>query len=149
MKVVRTVFNGGHEETYGNATRLVPTQLIDVLMEVAFHRPIAAGRVRIESAPRLDGEVGRLLYRLDREIAGRLDDDSPLATDPGNNRGPVLVIVAPTRLAFLAAPTCLAAQRLLATPWHLALVAGGVVEAIGFHRPFQLAMHLVGQRGIA
>ena len=23
---VRTVFNGGHEETYGNATRLVPTQ---------------------------------------------------------------------------------------------------------------------------
>ncbi len=26
MKVVRTVFNGGHEETYGNATRLVPTQ---------------------------------------------------------------------------------------------------------------------------
>jgi hypothetical protein len=27
MKVVRTVFNGGHEEPYGNATRLVPTQL--------------------------------------------------------------------------------------------------------------------------
>jgi hypothetical protein len=27
MKVVRTVFSGGHEETYGNATRLVPTQL--------------------------------------------------------------------------------------------------------------------------
>ena len=26
MKVVRTVFNGGHEETYANATRLVPTQ---------------------------------------------------------------------------------------------------------------------------
>ena len=26
MQVVRTVFNGGHEETYGNATRLVPTQ---------------------------------------------------------------------------------------------------------------------------
>jgi hypothetical protein len=29
MKVVRTVFNGGHEETYGNATRLVPTQRND------------------------------------------------------------------------------------------------------------------------
>ena len=28
MKVVRTVFNGGHEETYGNATRLVPTQQV-------------------------------------------------------------------------------------------------------------------------
>jgi hypothetical protein len=27
MQVVRTVCNGGHEETYGNATRLVPTQL--------------------------------------------------------------------------------------------------------------------------
>jgi hypothetical protein len=26
MKVVRTVFNGGHEETYGYVTRLVPTQ---------------------------------------------------------------------------------------------------------------------------
>jgi hypothetical protein len=26
-KVVRTVCNGGYEETYGNATRLVPTQL--------------------------------------------------------------------------------------------------------------------------
>ena len=25
MQVVRTVFHGGHEETYGNATRLVPT----------------------------------------------------------------------------------------------------------------------------
>jgi hypothetical protein len=34
MKVVRTVFNGGHEETYGNATRLVPTQL-----ECAFSHP--------------------------------------------------------------------------------------------------------------
>ena len=27
MKVVRTVFNGGDEETCGNATRLVPIQL--------------------------------------------------------------------------------------------------------------------------
>src|SRR5262249_5614326 len=30
MKVVRTVFNGGHEETYGNATRLVPTQQLSL-----------------------------------------------------------------------------------------------------------------------
>jgi len=27
MKVVRAVLNGGREETYGNATRLAPTQL--------------------------------------------------------------------------------------------------------------------------
>jgi hypothetical protein len=27
MKVVRAVLNGGHEETYSNATRFAPTQL--------------------------------------------------------------------------------------------------------------------------
>src|SRR5215510_1943211 len=69
MKVVRTVFNGGHEETYGNATRLVPTQLIDILMEVSFHRPIAAGRVGVEPTARADRKVGRLLHCLHREIA--------------------------------------------------------------------------------
>src|SRR5215510_7231417 len=72
MKVVRTVFNGGHEETYGNATRLVPTQLIDIGMHIAPERPIAAGRVRIQPTARVDGEVGRRLHRLHREIAGCL-----------------------------------------------------------------------------
>jgi hypothetical protein len=38
MKVVRTVFNGGHEETYGNATRLVPTQL----RRVRFQQQVSA-----------------------------------------------------------------------------------------------------------
>ena len=39
MKVVRTVFNGGHEETYGNATRLVPTRRLtpDGLLGVVLH----------------------------------------------------------------------------------------------------------------
>src|SRR5262245_57669324 len=46
---VRPVFNGGHEETYGNATRLVPTQLIDARVQVAHPRPIAARRVGIET----------------------------------------------------------------------------------------------------
>jgi hypothetical protein len=42
-----------------------------------------------------------------------------------------------------------ATQRLLATAFRLPLVAGRVVEVIGFHRPFQLARHLIGQGGIA
>jgi hypothetical protein len=37
------------------------------------------------------GEVSRLLHRLDREIAGCLDDDCPLATDPGDNRRAIFV----------------------------------------------------------
>src|SRR5262249_29097986 len=46
MKVVRTVFNGGHEATYGNATRLVPTQLeCDKLCSMQ--------RAGLSSAPRM------------------------------------------------------------------------------------------------
>src|SRR5262245_19368812 len=47
MKVVRTVFNGGHEETYGNATRLVPTQqgycwpTYFILLEVLFGEEVS------------------------------------------------------------------------------------------------------------
>src|SRR5262245_51504785 len=99
MQVVRPVFNGGHEETYGNATRLVPTQLIDARVQVALHRPIAAGRVGIEPTADLYCNISRFLYCLDGEIAGRLDDDMPLATDPGNHGGPVLVIMATPGLA--------------------------------------------------
>jgi hypothetical protein len=130
-------------------TRVCLLRVLDVRMERALHRPRAAGRIRLASAPHLDGEVCRLLYCLDCAIAGRLDDDSPLATDPGDDGRPVLVSVAPTRLALRAAPTCVAAQRLLATPWHVARVAGGVGESIGFHRACPWAMHLVGQRGMA
>ena len=50
MKVVRTVFNGGHEETYGNATRLVPTQ----------RSPRLAGWQRWESSSDW-GKVGKIL----------------------------------------------------------------------------------------
>src|SRR4029453_2874564 len=123
-------------------------RVIDRLMLVARQRPVAAGRIRIELTARVHGDIRRLLDRLHREIFGRLDDDRPLATDPGNNGGPVFVIMATAGLAFLAAPTWLATQRLLPTPFGLALVAGGMVEVIRFHRPFQLAMHLVRQRGI-
>src|SRR5215468_4171333 len=117
-------------------------------MLVARQRPVAAGRIRIELTARLDSDVRRLLYRLHREIFGRLDDDRPLATDPGNNGGPVFVVMATAGLAFLAATTWLATQRLLPTPFGLPLVTGGLVEVIRFHCAFQLAMHLVRHRGI-
>ena len=59
------------------ATRLLLLRVIDILMEVSFHRPIAAGRVGVEPTARVDGEVGRLLHCLHREIARRLEDDGP------------------------------------------------------------------------
>ena len=61
--------------------------MIDELVHVTLHRPVAARRVRVEPPARARGDPGRLLHRLDREIFGRLDDDSPLATDPGDDRG--------------------------------------------------------------
>src|ERR671937_766975 len=62
--------------------------VIDALMYIALERPIAAGRVGVEPTARSDSEVRRLLHRLHREISGRVEDDRPLATDPGDNRGP-------------------------------------------------------------
>src|SRR5262245_8819337 len=149
MKVVRTVFNGGHEETYGNATRLVPTQLIDELVLVARQRPIATGRVRVERTACLHCNVGSLLDRLHREIFGRLEDDRPVATDPGDNRGPVFVIVPPPGLTLLAATPCAVSQRFLPTLFRLTLLSSDMIELIGFDRAFQLTLHLIRQRGIA
>ena len=58
MKVVRTVFNGGHEETYGNATRLVPTQLggdsaLDADAGLPFQKGDASGLGVFSGAPRV------------------------------------------------------------------------------------------------
>src|SRR5262245_34206820 len=120
--------------------------MIDELVLVALHRPVAAGRVRVEPAARSHGDLGR---RLHREIFARLDDDRPLATAPGDDRGPIFVITAPTRLAVLAATTRAATQGLLPTLLGLPLVARGVIEVIRFHRALQLALHLIGQSSIA
>src|SRR5215467_5018752 len=117
--------------------------MIDVLVEVPLQRPIAAGRIGIQAAPRLDRKIGRFLHRLHREIFGRVDDHSSLPTDPGDNRWPVFVVMAPPGLAFLAAPTWSASQHLLPALLGLPLVAGGLVEVIRFHRAFQLAVHLI------
>src|SRR5215831_500462 len=123
--------------------------MIDIVMHIALQGSIAARRVGVEPTARLHGEVSRLLHCLHREIAGRLDDDSPLPTDPGDNRRPVFVIMAPTGLAFLPPATRAAPQRLLATAFPLPLVASSMVEIISFHSPRQLAVHLIGQGGIA
>src|SRR2546430_10365299 len=117
-------------------TRIFLLRVIDELMQVALQRPIAAGRVRVESTARLHRDVGGFLHRLDGEIFGRLDDNRPLATDPGNDRRSIFVIMAPTRLTFLAAPTRSTPQRLLPTLLGLPLLASGVVEIIRFDGPF-------------
>src|SRR5919108_4319149 len=123
-------------------------RMIDELVEIALQRPIAAGGVGVEPTPGLDGAVGGLLHSLHGKIARRLDDDRPLATDPGDDRGPVFVVVAPTGLAFLPTATCAAPQRLLATALRLSLVAGSMVEVIGFHRALQPTIGFVGDGGI-
>src|SRR4029434_9071163 len=108
--------------------------MINIVMHIALQGSIAARRVGVETTARLHGEVSRLLDCLHGEIAGRLDDDCPLPTDPGDNCRPILVIMAPTGLAFLPPATRAAPQCLLATALRLPLVTGGVVEVIGFHR---------------
>src|SRR4030095_3111362 len=98
---------------------------------------------------RLHREVRRLLDGLHGEIAGRLDDDRPLPTDPSDNRRPLLVIRATTGLALLPPAPRAAPQRLLAAAVRLPLVTGGVVEVIGFHGACQLAVGFRGEGRIA
>src|SRR5215831_4645599 len=110
--------------------RIFLLRMIDELMEIALQRLIAARGVRVEPTACVHREVSRLLHRGDGEIAGYLDDDCSLATDPGDDGGPVFIVMPPTGLTLLAAPTCAASQRLLPTPFGLPLVAGRVVEVI-------------------
>ena len=53
--------------------------------------------------------------------------------------------MAPARLALLPTTTGAATQGLLPTLLRLPLVASGMIEVIRFHRPVELAMHLVGE----
>src|SRR5262249_607755 len=119
-------------------------RMINIVMEIALHSPIAARRVGVEPAARLDRHVRYLLDRLYREIAGRVGDACPLATDPGDKGGAVFVVMAPPGLTLFAAPSCAAAQRLLPALVRLALLPSGVIEVIRFHGALQLAVHLVG-----
>ena len=74
MKVVRTVFNGGHEETYGNVTRLVPTQHGKYCP--AFQHLIdAAGVKRVPLPPRspnLNASAERWVRSVKEECLSRL-----------------------------------------------------------------------------
>src|SRR5712691_8135457 len=124
-------------------------RMIDELVDVARQRPITAGRVRREPTARVHGEASGLLPRLDGAITGRLDDDRPLATDPGDHGGPVFIIMAPAGLAFLAPTTRPASQRLLPAVCGLALVPRRVTEVIRFHCALQLAIGFVGKSRIA
>src|SRR5919204_3736972 len=91
-------------------------RMIDIVMHIALQCTIGARRVRGEPTARVDGEVRRLLHGLHGEIFGRLDDDRSLATDPGNDRRTVFVVVPPPGLALLAAPTRSAAQMFFFPP---------------------------------
>jgi hypothetical protein len=82
---------------------LYSKRMLDKLVHVALQCAVAVGGVRVEPAARLDSEVRGLLYRLDGEITRRLDDDSSLATDPGDDRGPIFVVMPPAGLTLLAA----------------------------------------------
>src|SRR5262250_2386459 len=122
--------------------RVFLLRVVHCVMRIARDQPVAAGRVRVELAAGLYGEVGGLLHRLHSEISGRVDDDSPLAADPRDDGWSVLVIMPPPGLTLLAAPTRAASQRLLAPTLRLALLAGGVIEVIRFHCALQLPIGL-------
>src|SRR5262244_1966257 len=114
--------------------RIFLLRMVNKVVHIALQRAIAARRVGIEPTAPLHGEVGGLLHRLDRKVPRRLYHDTAVATHPGDNGRPILVVMAPPGLAFLTAPTRSTPQRLLATAWRLPLGADGVVEIIRFHR---------------
>src|SRR5215471_845392 len=129
--------------------RIFLLRMVDKVMRIALQRAIAAGRVGIEPTARLDCEVGPFLHCLDSKVPRRLDHHPSLATDPGDDRRPVFVVVPPTGLALLAATTRSAAQRFFPALLRLPLLAGGVIEFIRFHGARQLPLYLVGQGGMA
>src|SRR5262249_31203766 len=119
-------------------------RMIDELVHVALHRPIATRGVRRESAPRLDREVGRFLHCPDGKVPRYLDHDTSLAADPRDDGRPVFVVVAPAGLALLAATPWPTPQRLFPALLGLAFLPGRVIEVIGFDRPLHLAPYLIG-----
>jgi hypothetical protein len=123
--------------------------MIHARVHITLQCPIAAGRVRVDLTPRVDGEVGGFLHRADREIRDRLHDDGALAADPRDHRWSIFVVMAPARLVLLATTTRPASQALFPACRCLALLASRVIEFIRFNRACQLAIHLIGQGSIA
>src|ERR687888_1042072 len=115
--------------------RIFLLRMVDKVVRIALERAIAAGRVGIEPTARFDGEVGRFLHRLYGKVSRRLDHDTSLAADPRDDGGPILVVMAAPGLTLLVAPTRSATQGLWAALLGLALVAGGLIQVVGFDRP--------------
>src|SRR5262245_50719851 len=138
MKPPEVGFEQG-EQTLSAIFVHVPTGVrflgvISERMHIALQRPIAAGRIGLEPAAYLHGQVGGLLDRLHREIFGRVDHHGTLAAGPRDDRRAIFVVMAPARLALLTTTTRSAPQRLLPALLGLSLVAGGMREVIRFHR---------------
>jgi hypothetical protein len=112
------------------ATGLFLLGVMHARVHVAFHCPIAPGGVGIQSAPRLDREVSGLWHRRDGQIPDGPHHDRSLAAHPGDDRGPIFVVMTTTGVALLAAPTRSAAQRLLPPVLCLSLLPGGMIEVI-------------------
>src|SRR5215471_7459430 len=116
------------------AARIFLLGMIDECVDVALERAIAARRVCVEATARLHCEVSGLLDRLHGEITGRLEDDCSLATHPRDDRGSVFVVVPPTGLTFLAAPSRAPPQRFLSPLLRLPFAASSMIEVISFDR---------------
>src|SRR4030095_7132452 len=86
-------------------TRVFLLRVVDILVEVARERPIAAGRVGQESAAPLHSDIGGLLHRLDGKVPRRLDDAPPRAADPGDDRGAVFVVMTPVWSKYSNSPS--------------------------------------------
>src|SRR5262245_59698891 len=115
--------------------RVFLLRVMHCVMRIARDQPVAAGRVRVELTAGLHGEIGSLLYRLDRQVPCRVEHDATLTAHPGDHGRPIFVVMASPGLAFLATPPWRAAQRFRPARLGLSLVAGSVIEVIGFNRP--------------
>src|SRR5918997_5892655 len=124
-------------------------RMMNEVVYVSLQRPIATRGVRIEPTPHVDCEVSSFLHRGDGKIPHGLYHDGTLAARPGNDGWPVFVVMPPTGLALLPTTTRAATQRLFPTLFGLPLTTSGVIELIRLNGAFQLALHLIGQRGIA
>src|SRR5262245_27639436 len=78
------------EQTLGPMLVHVPTcvfllRVIHCIMLITRDQPVAAGRAPIELTAGLYGEVGGLLYHLDRKVPCRVDHDATLTAHPGDD----------------------------------------------------------------
>src|SRR5262249_14709488 len=112
--------------------RVFLLRVVHRVMRIARDQPVAAGRVRVELAAGLYADVDRLLHRLDGTVPCLVYLRTALASHPGDNGRPILVVVPPPGLTLLATPPGLAAQRFRPTRLGLSLVSGGVIEGVGF-----------------